>query len=385
MALDYSGFGTVTETGGDQYKQFSNLAQNQSGQAFDFGNQAAKYADPFMTQRSQYQGLLKDAVGAPQDSFYQDQIKSLVSNTGTNPYQTQFDALLANPGAIESSPYLKYLMETQMNQVNASNAAGGFRNSGRGLMALQDRAAGVASQGYGQQAGILQNAMNSYNSNANSRVGTLSNIGAQIAAQNNARVGQLGTLSGATTSSPAAAGLAFTGGANRMQDLQQMAQAARSFQPQKQPAPATPMSSWPTMGGNAPASTGLPTGGGSPSYGGQDPRTMSLAQLQAEMGSYGPGGANYSPGRGTGYVSTEGGGTTTFNGGVGTYEPGSYSTGNMGDNGYTDFSNPDLYGAGFQVDPYASVGLTAPTNYGGFDPNAYNQQDYIDYGFGEDY
>lgn len=175
-------------------------------------------------------------------------------------------------------------------------------------MALQDRAQQIASQAYFPQVQALSN------------------------------------LAGVNSSSPAAAGIAFTGGVNRSQDQAQMAQAARSYQPSSPPAPMT----WPSYGGVSPSpsntafgtSTGLPSGG---YYGGQNPSTMTNAQLQTEANSYSPGGINYSgTGAGTGYVSSSNGGLTTFDNGIGTYDPyGGYGS------SLTDLNNS------YAIDPYS--------------------------------
>lgn len=123
--LDYSNFGSVGDSaqGNPAATQLGNLSQLQSAQSQQVGANAANYADPWMQNRKKY--------------------------------QDQLDLLMSNPGAQSTSPYYKYLMDTAMNQVQARNAATGNLRSGAGAMALQDRAANVASQGYGQQEAIL--------------------------------------------------------------------------------------------------------------------------------------------------------------------------------------------------------------------------------------
>lgn len=205
------------------YQDFANLSRLQAQQSLGYGDQAARYADPFMGERADYQKRLRE--------------------------------LIANPGAQESSPYYKYLMETQMNQVNAANAAKGLRNSGRGLTALQDRAAGVASQAYFPQVQALT------------------------------QLAQGG-------SSPASAGASYAFGTSRSQDQSQMAQAARSAGQTQQPVAQTPWWQQPNATSSAAPTTptssyGLPYSGSSAGGTFGNPGKMSLEQLNAEASMYG--------------------------------------------------------------------------------------------------
>ena len=178
------------------FRGFENLSRQQSGQSLEYGSQAARYADPWMEERKKY--------------------------------MPQIERLVSSPGAMESSPFYQYLRDTQMNEVKASNAATGNRLSGRGLMALQDRAAGVASQAYP----LLFD--------------------------------QYARLSGLNQSSPAAAGLSYARGAERSQDYAQLAQAAKGLgaQQKRQAQPSAPTYYAPPTTAAATASgTGLPYSG----------------------------------------------------------------------------------------------------------------------------
>lgn len=185
------------------------LAEMQAQQAQFFGNDASQLADPYGYKRRQK---------ASDD----------------------LDLLLKNPGAIESSPFFKYLAERAMNEVKASNAARGFTNSGRGLLALQEAAQGSATKAFFPLAELY------------------------------------GKISGATNPfSPAAAGLALSG-YNRSQDYRAEAAAAKSLaeRQKQQPTSAGPpfgSNAWYEMyvnrpssggaGGGASSSTGLPYSG----------------------------------------------------------------------------------------------------------------------------
>ena len=201
--------------------EIASLSRRQGTEALDRGREAAALSDPFATERPRY--------------------------------KTDLATLLANPGQIESSPFYKYLRDTQMEGVKASNAARGFTNSGRGLMALQDRAAGVASQAFFPL------------------------------------VDRYSLLAGAHTGSPAAAGTNFARGSERSQDYGQQSLAQKLYQPPPGPAQKpwydTPFfnNSDPMFGGK---SSGLPTGGGyTPRY--------SDYNLPSWNESYGGGGDTY--------------------------------------------------------------------------------------------
>lgn len=257
----------------DPYTDFYNLSRLQSGQSLAAGDVAARYADPFMEER-------------------QKQIKNL-------------ERLQSNPGSIETSPFYKFLMDTQMKAVGANNAARGLTRSGRGAMALQDRAAGVASQAYFP---LLQNA-------------------SQLA------------MSG---SSPSAAGLSYTRGVERSQDQNQAAAAAKAARaeqnrPLVSAAPAMPQAA-PTSG------YGLPYGGSSA------PSSAGYGYTDASTPGYTP-----SANAGTGYVMSDSGvqglngpGSEyySFGGSEPSYSP-TYSSNDYGSDpysGYDDYSGDFGYG-----------------------------------------
>lgn len=190
--------------GGDFYDDqaamdAAHLSRQQSADSLSRGREAASLSDPFATERPQY--------------------------------KTALSTLLSNPGQIETSPFYKYLRDTQMEGVKASNAARGFTNSGRGLMALQDRAAGVASQAFFPLSHLYSH------------------------------------LAGADTGSPGAAGLAFSRGSERSQDYGQQALAQKNYQPPPGPAgPAWYDAPFFKNNGSSGSSSGLPSGGGHTPY-----------------------------------------------------------------------------------------------------------------------
>lgn len=203
---------------------FSDLLNQQAFQSLNYGNNAANLADPFMGQRGQY--------------------------------QNQLSQLMKNPGDFASSPVYKFAYDQGLGALNASAAARGRLGSGNYLKDLMDYGQGKASQLYFPQANLL------------------------------AQLAQGG-------SSPAAAGLSYARGTERSQDYRGLSAANKAAGP-----PASSQQPWWMQGSNltapsAPQNYGLPSGGSySPSQlagagypiGKKDPRSMTLAELNAELG-----------------------------------------------------------------------------------------------------
>lgn len=228
-------------------------------------------------------------------------------------YQNSLRELTSNPGSFSSSPFYKFAYEQGLNALQRK----GTVRSGNKLAALMSYGQDRASQSYFPQAQLLS------------------------------------TLAGATTGSPAAAGLAVSGAFNRSQDQASIAAA------QKAAAQKNGMSGNSMFGGYSPGSYApAPTSGGGYYPTGYTPGSGSLPTY-----GYGPA-PIYQPssGAGTGYVSSD----------YGTYD---FGTGASGDSYYT----PN-YGYGSESDFSGGYG-------GGYDPySGYSGgMDYTDYGYGSDY
>lgn len=115
---DDTGIGTPVNGG---YSDISNLSNLQSPQALYYGNQAASLADPFATQRPQYQKALSD--------------------------------LLANPGSITSNPAYQFAYNQGLEAVNRK----GNVRSGAKLAALTNYGQGLASQQFMPLANLYSN------------------------------------------------------------------------------------------------------------------------------------------------------------------------------------------------------------------------------------
>lgn len=233
-------------------------------------------------------------------------------------YQNSLRDLVTNPGSFSSSPFYKFAYDQGLNALQRK----GTVRSGNKLAALMSYGQDRASQSYFPQAQLLS------------------------------------TLAGATTGSPAAAGLAVSGAFNRSQDQASMSAAQRaagqnrgggnSLMPNYSPNTYAPSGG---SGGYYP--TGYTPGSGTlPKYG------------YSSEPVYTPSSA-----AGTGYISSDYG---TYNFGTGASGD-SYYTPNYG-GGYdsgADFSGG--YGGGY--DPYSGYS-------GGMDYTDYGYGGYDDYGYG---
>lgn len=244
-------------------------------------------------------------------------------------YQNSLRSLMSNPGEFSSSPVYKFAYDQGLNALQRKGSV----RSGNKLAALMKYGQDAASQLYFPQANLLS------------------------------------TLSGATTGSPAAAGLAYQSGINRAQDQRQIGMASQMYGSGGSPTYRGAGGSgvpWYMQGmlgldPNARSST-LPTGGAS---GGYD---------MGYGGGYGNtyGGAGYGYGSG-GYVPTSGAGTG--------YMTSDYGTTNFGGISASDLMNfrsqyPDT-NTGWHGD--TSITPIIGSNYNsGYDP--YGLGGYSDYG-----
>lgn len=103
------------------FTDLANLYRTQSNQSIGYGDQAARYADPFMGERGKYQKQLSD--------------------------------LLANPGGFASSPVYKFAYDQGLEALNRK----GSLRSGNKLAALEKYGQDMASQQYFPQAQLLSN------------------------------------------------------------------------------------------------------------------------------------------------------------------------------------------------------------------------------------
>lgn len=249
-------------------------------------------------------------------------------------YQNSLRDLVTNPGSFSSSPFYKFAYDQGL---NALQRKGGVR-SGNKLAALMSYGQDRASQSYFPQAQLLS------------------------------------TLAGATTGSPAAAGLAVSGAFNRSQDQASLAAAQRA-------AGQNRGSAMPAGGGYSPGSYAPSSGAGANYY------PTGYVPGSGTLPKYGYGAEPvYQPisGAGTGYVSSDYG-TTTFGGG-GSYAQSPYA------NQYPSYIDDGYrtYGMGVDAIGGGGGGDTGPWygGYGGYD-SGYGGYggglDYTDYGYGSDY
>lgn len=104
---------------------------------------AAGVADPWGSQRGQYQTQLNQYMGA-------NAVNPAASTARTSGAWDQLQGLLQNPGSITSMPGYQYGLNQAMEGVNRGAAGNGMLNSGNRLMALQNRGEGYARDWYNQ-------------------------------------------------------------------------------------------------------------------------------------------------------------------------------------------------------------------------------------------
>lgn len=152
-------------------------------------NGFAQVADPFSSQRPQYQAMLQ--------AFMADPANRAANNGNAAGVQSalgRMTSLLDDPSSLEKQPGYQWGLSQAMEGVNRGAGASGLLNSGNRLTALQDRGQGYA-QGWQQQ--IWNELLG--NTNANINAGQLG-----LATQGQG-FNQLGQLAGVNAGSPTAA------------------------------------------------------------------------------------------------------------------------------------------------------------------------------------
>ena len=104
-------------------QSFGDLSSLQAYESLLYGDKAAKYADPFMGERKQYQNQLSN--------------------------------LMANPGSFASSPTYQFAFNQGLEALNRRSAASGKTGSGNYLADLMKYGQGMASQQFFPQANLL--------------------------------------------------------------------------------------------------------------------------------------------------------------------------------------------------------------------------------------
>ena len=106
-------------------REISNPNGMNMGQVINFGREAANVADPFASQRQQY--------------------------------QQQLQQLMTNPDSIQNTPGYQFRMDQGINAIDRAAAAKGMLGSGNRMYDLTNYAQGLASQEYDNQINRLMN------------------------------------------------------------------------------------------------------------------------------------------------------------------------------------------------------------------------------------
>jgi len=130
--------------------------------ASDATTAAATAADPFASQRAQYQPMLQQ--------------------------------LVTNPNSVLDTAESKYLQEQGMNSVNAGAGASGMLNSGNRLLALQKEGQGLAATTYQQQFNNLATLSGATSGSSATSAQILANQASSQASGASALGGSIGNL-----------------------------------------------------------------------------------------------------------------------------------------------------------------------------------------------
>lgn len=171
--------------------------------------QSAAAADPFASQRAQYQPQLAELMGGPR----QDQVTSDIERMREvsrqpigGPYMGMLEKLMTDKGSITMTPGSQFAMEQAQQALARSKAAEGYLGSGNILSELQKQAQGIASQDYTQQLADLRAAAGLSQGVQGQAFGQAGQVAGAAGKDVEDRFGRLALLSGATTGSPGAAG-----------------------------------------------------------------------------------------------------------------------------------------------------------------------------------
>lgn len=262
----------------DQPEQdFANLSRLQSSQALGYGDQAARYADPFMDQRKQYQNQLSN--------------------------------LMANPGSFASSPTYQFAFNQGLEALNRRSAASGKTGSGNYLADLMKYGQGMASQQFFPQANLLAGLAQGGSSPA---AAGLAFARGGDRSQDYAQMAQAARSAGQKQGQPQ--GQPQGGGMNYMRGFDESMKSA-----------------FPGSGYSG-GGTGLPSGGAMPYGGGMGGYTPSegagTGYMTSDYGqtNFGGGGMDYQP--------FDAGGYGSFAGGGGDFSIPDYNYGDMGGGDY---------------------------------------------------
>ena len=205
---------------------------------------AAAAADPFSSQRGQYQTQLAGTLGQQQNPYGQQFNQAYAGqqnpSLGTfqtaqanqqNPYATQLNQLLTDPNSFKTDPGYQFALSQGQDAARAQgNALYGGQRAGALAPELAKYTEGYAAQAYDtrlNQLGTLSGQQNSYNLgnlgalNQNAQVqgginannlGALAGMFGQQGTQNNQSIQNLLVASGAETGSPATSGSIIGGG-----------------------------------------------------------------------------------------------------------------------------------------------------------------------------
>ncbi len=179
------------------------------GNAGAIASQAAGAADPFASQRPQYQEQLSNLMQGPAQGEVNSDIQNMRDLAGQplgGPYMSMLEKLMTDPNSITQTPGSQYAMQQGQKALERSNVAKGFLGSGNIMSALQTQGQGEAAQDYNNQLANIRAAAGLQQGMQGQQFSNLSQVAGASGGELDRQTGRLSTLAGATTSQPGTAG-----------------------------------------------------------------------------------------------------------------------------------------------------------------------------------
>lgn len=176
-------------------------------------------ADPFASQRAQYQPMLQQLVtgnGMPSNNSQAEaNMSSLANGNGVNNLAlggiSKASSMLSPGYKFDpSDPLYQFMLDQGSENINRNAAAGGMLNSGNVLAALQDYGQNTALKAFQTEFGNNLNMASSAENLGSQMFNENTTVDQNAQNQYNNRYQQLAQLSGATVGSPAAAASQLT-------------------------------------------------------------------------------------------------------------------------------------------------------------------------------
>lgn len=180
-----------------------------SSTASSIAQQSAAAADPFASQREQYQQPLAQLMNGPAQGQVGTDIQSMRTAAQQpigGPYMDMLQKLMTDKNSITITPGSQFAQEQGQQALERSQAAKGFLGSGNIMSELQKQGQGIAAQDYTQQLADIRAAAGLSQGIQGQQFGQQQQIAQASGGALQDQYARLAQLSGANTGSPGTAG-----------------------------------------------------------------------------------------------------------------------------------------------------------------------------------